>query len=372
MLVMKGRLKILTVLLFLSLIIFISGCLDSDLELNVNVSGQGAVSPSEGTHNFESGDTVEFTVEPDEGWILSEYSGDCSGSDCELVMDEDKMVSVHFERPSKGLFYEVENDKNDVYILGSTHYGDEEMYPLREEIYETIEEADVLAFEIDLERPEFEMVQILNDRGTYGFGEELSDHISEDTFEEVYDILIDYGIHMNALENFKPWFVAMVVEDTALRRAGYDPDHGIEDHVMDSATTDEDIVGLESVEQQVDVLDNLSMETQKAYLEEAIEEYEKSVEYAKEIIDEWKAGNTEFFVEERHDFLDQEVEEGVELYEGFLKTRDRKMTEEIIDYLETDNDKTYLVSVGSLHVVGDDSIVDNLRSEGYEVNTVYS
>ena len=86
--------------------------------LSVDVEGEGYVNPSEGNHVYSEGESVGFKVRPDTGWEFDGFSGDCSGDECSLEMDEDRDVDVVFERSiettadGEGSDKDTEDDSN--------------------------------------------------------------------------------------------------------------------------------------------------------------------------------------------------------------------------------------------------------------------
>jgi len=54
-----------------------------------------------------------------------------------------------------------------------------------------------------------------------------------------------------------------------------------------------------------------------------------------------------------------------EVEDKMLHDRNVLMTEKVISYLETD--KTYFVVVGLAHYLGEDSVINMLKKQGYEV-----
>ena len=66
--------------------------------LTTSVDGEGTITPSDG--EFEEGETVTLTSEPNEGWMFQEWSGDGSGSSNSLTitMDSDKEIVGNFHR----------------------------------------------------------------------------------------------------------------------------------------------------------------------------------------------------------------------------------------------------------------------------------
>ena len=78
-----------------------------EYSLVVNVEGEGSVEPF-GENIYEEGESVVISTDPDEGWFLDRFSGDCSGSGCELTMDRDMEVTAHFEEEEPEMVVEIE------------------------------------------------------------------------------------------------------------------------------------------------------------------------------------------------------------------------------------------------------------------------
>jgi len=68
-----------------------------DLTVNVNPTGGGTTSPSEGTHVYDDGTSVTVTATPNTGYRFDHWSGDCTGSgSCSVTMNSDKTVTANF------------------------------------------------------------------------------------------------------------------------------------------------------------------------------------------------------------------------------------------------------------------------------------
>lgn len=67
------------------------------LHVSVVPLGSGIVSPLGGY--FEEGTSIEITIEPKDGYIFNEYSGDVTGTSVPIIveMNSDKMITVAFE-----------------------------------------------------------------------------------------------------------------------------------------------------------------------------------------------------------------------------------------------------------------------------------
>ncbi len=67
------------------------------LTVNVNPSGGGTTTPSEGTHVYDDGTSVTVTATPNPGYRFDHWSGDCTGSGvCTVTMNSDKTVTANF------------------------------------------------------------------------------------------------------------------------------------------------------------------------------------------------------------------------------------------------------------------------------------
>ncbi|WP_088036066.1 TraB/GumN family protein [Evansella clarkii] len=293
-----------------------------------------------------------------------------AGNGVTIEYEEEEVEEVVFNEtgpPSEGVFYKIEEGSNTVYLFGSIHVGMADIYPLHEEIESAFAEADYLAVEIDMtEINEFEMAQQMSQQAVFVDGRTLSDVIGDDLFEQTLEKTRSFGFNAEILEMYKPWFVATLVSNLAIMEAGYTDEYGIDNYFMDRADGQIDIIGLETVEDQLGVFNVLSMESQREYLAETLEEYDAVSEEMDELMAVWRAGDTETLSENRE--IDESWSDD---YQEFMRAmqddRDEDMAEKIEEFLLGDNGETYFVVVGALHLVGETSITGLLEEQGYEI-----
>ena len=67
--------------------------------LTINVDGDGATDPAEGTHTYDEGASVTITATPSTGWEFARWEGDATGTSLSITvtMDSDKTVTAVFE-----------------------------------------------------------------------------------------------------------------------------------------------------------------------------------------------------------------------------------------------------------------------------------
>lgn len=279
------------------------------------------------------------------------------------------------EEASRGLFYRVEGGDNDIYLFGTIHFGNEDMYPLHDEVYDAFGESDVLCLELDMtEISDVEMSGMVMQVGMYQDDTKMTDVVSEETFEEFFAAVEGPGVDRNMLNRFKPWLAAMELSVLSIMKAGYNPEMGVEGYLTEKAEErgDMEVMGLETIAQQLSPYAKLSDESQAIYLENTLQELDKAEEVMDDIISSWKIGNVEQYAEERERSIEEaETDSLRELQIAFLDDRDKQMTDVIEELLHDDSGHTYFAAVGSLHLAGENSIVHLLEDRGYDVVNMY-
>ncbi len=81
-------------------------------DLDISIQGEGNTEPEEGTHTFEEDTVVTVEATPADNWDFTEWTGDHEDTEkeIEIIMDENKSVTAHFEIKTYSLDVEVEGD----------------------------------------------------------------------------------------------------------------------------------------------------------------------------------------------------------------------------------------------------------------------
>ena len=160
------------------------------------------------------------------------------------------------------------------------------------------------------------------------------------------------------LQHTDPWFAAITVEQLLLLRIGFNPLLGVEMHLATKAGRDgKPITGLESFDEQLRLLDGLSIEAQGELLLQTLDSGDAEAEMGR-LIAAWRRGDTDFL----ETFMLDGIRESSELYEVIVARRNRAWADDVVALLDDDED--YLLVVGALHLVGDDGLPALLRHRG--------
>lgn len=297
----------------------------------------------------------------------------------EFYFDESEYEEDYFEqfynqnkKPSEGFLWKVQKDNKIVYLLGSIHVGDVNLYPLRDEINDAFDQSEVLVTEIDLskeygEELEDELVKLIY----YTDKTLLKDHVSPATYAKIAKFANEVELDMDEVDVMQVWFINYLIS-TYYNSYGSQLDafYGIDLHFTFKAYN-KGIANweLESVMDQYKMLQGFSPALQEEMLVAELnafyndDEGNEDVFTEKELMQMWKDGNIaqlEQLVHETKSFSQ-------EYYNGLVKNRNIGMVKKIEQYLNSDDEKVFFVIAGALHMVGPDGIVTLLEQQGYTV-----
>jgi uncharacterized protein YbaP (TraB family) len=259
--------------------------------------------------------------------------------------------------------WKVAGAQNSVYLLGSIHLLRAKDYPLPTILDTAYDDAEVLVMEIDMD--DLNPLAAQTAFTTYGIiqGEQtLQDLMGDELYERALSAANAIDIPLDMLSKTEPWYAAMTVEIMMLSRIGFNPALGIEMYMMSKASSDnKPIEGFETVEQQVQFLDGMSLDAQREMLLSTLDESAKMGEMMDELIDAWRHGDVSFL----ESGMLVELEKHEELNKALVTDRNARWVTRIDELLNNADD--YLIIVGALHLVGPDSVPTQLQNIGYDV-----
>jgi uncharacterized protein YbaP (TraB family) len=256
--------------------------------------------------------------------------------------------------------WEVEGADNRIRLMGSVHFLRQTDYPLPAGLEVAYDEADALVMEIDMSSFGPQEAQAIVAR--LGTRRSLREVMGEDAYMEARERAADTGIDLAAMDPFEPWLAAITVTQIRMMQMGFDPNWGIESRLTARALSDgKPISGLETVEQQLGFMAGMDDATQTEFLLQSLDEASRLEAMVDSIVRSWRNGDTDDMVE----LMLVSFAEVPELEDALLIQRNRNWIAPIESLLDADED--YLVIVGAMHLVGDNSVVAMLRDKGIAV-----
>ena len=261
----------------------------------------------------------------------------------------------------------AEGDHNRIYLLGSVHILRKSDHPLPSVIEAVYDDAEVLVMELDMDDIDAAAMQALvTQLGVIQDGSTLRELMGEDLYQQAADAALSLDIPLDMLDKTEPWLAAITIEQLALNRIGFNPAYGIEMHLSTKAIQDgKEIQAFESIEEQLDLLDGLSLDAQRSLLLQTLEEGNDIQEIMNGLIEAWRHGDVQYL----EDNMLAEMEQYPELYGLIVVDRNRNWVDAISALLDDDVD--YLVVVGALHLIGENGIPELLTRRGVRVSQMH-
>lgn len=259
--------------------------------------------------------------------------------------------------------WQVDGANNRIFLLGSVHLLRAEDHPLPAAIYAAYDQADALVMEMDMDDVDpFEAQALITELGLLADGDTLSEVMGPSAWKEAELLASRVNIPLDMLVSSKPWLAAIVIEQLMLTRIGFDPALGIESHLAGKAGSDsKEIHGLETIREQLEFLDNMSLESQRALLLQSLEESIDLEAIMDDLITAWRHGDIDFMETN----MLGEIQKYPELYKTIVVDRNLDWVEQVAELLRDPHD--YLVVVGALHLIGDQGVPALLTRRGFDV-----
>ncbi len=267
--------------------------------------------------------------------------------------------SAHADTPQHTL-WALHGKHNTVYVLGSIHTLRASDYPLAPAVLDAYRDSKSLIMEINLDEIDSADVQSeMLASAMLPEGKSLPDIMGPARYAEARRLARDVGVELSTFDQFAPWLVAEAISELQLTQLGFDPSSGVEMYFLGRARNDgKSIDGLETAHDQIALFQGMPMDAQAEYLIASLEQAHDLPKQVDDMVHAWQRGDTAWFESE----IKSDIGRDPALYQSLLVGRNRKWIARIERLL--DDDKNYLVIVGTAHLVGRDSVIDLLKKDG--------
>jgi uncharacterized protein YbaP (TraB family) len=278
--------------------------------------------------------------------------------------------------PPVPLLWKVSDGDNELYLLGSFHLLKPGDYPLSHDVDLAFDDAESLVFELSpAEMSSPALAQAMAQAALRTDGKPLSHELPEPMLLQLQAwtkanaaTLDAMGLHGDMLLAFDAWFVGLTISIIEMRKQGLDPEQGLDKHFMTRAEkAGKAAVGLEKGREQIAIFDGMSKVEQLQFLEEALSEAHKAGTEIERLHRAWRQGDAaqlwqSLAVEMR--------DKHPKLYQRINVARNDAWVPKLQAMLDRPGTDDTLVVVGTLHLLGDDGVVEKLRAKGYRVERV--
>jgi uncharacterized protein YbaP (TraB family) len=256
--------------------------------------------------------------------------------------------------------WELHGKHNTVYILGSIHVLRPTDYPLAPAVLRAYGDAKSIFMEVNLQEIDPQRMQIeLLASARLPEGQTLPSIMGKQRYERAGVLAREVGVDISIFDAFAPWFVAEAISQLQLQQLGFQPQSGVEMFFLEHARSDsKPVAGLETIHDQIALFDAMPMDEQADYLVSSLQEAHDLPKEVDAMVHAWQRGDTVWFADQ----LKSEFGRDPALYQSLLVARNRKWLPKIEALLN--DDKNYLVIVGTGHLVGQGSVIELLGKDG--------
>ncbi len=256
--------------------------------------------------------------------------------------------------------WELTGTSNRIMVLGSIHFLRAGDYPLAPAITAAFNDADIVLMEIDMDGLDpVASAKIIAMLARDKKGRQLPELLGPEAWRAASAEARKLNLDLTTMAPFEPWYAAIMITQLRLSQLGFDPSLGVESKLaVEAKRRGKEIRGLETLGSQLGNLDGLSPEAQRNFLQITLEEAGEAGDVADEMIAAWKTGDVRVL---DTDLLDS-VREQPEVYRTLILKRNENFARAIKGL--ADDSKDYLIVVGTLHLVGPDSVLRMLERDG--------
>ena len=267
------------------------------------------------------------------------------------------------QAPVKSCLWRVVSKDSAVYLLGSVHLLKPDAYPLSQAIEQAFGDSTKLVLEVNLDSlnsPDAQ--QMILSKALLPEGKTLNEILSPATYQTVRQKVEALGLDIEALKRMKPWFLSLSLVAMKMQQLGYNAQHGVDRHFFERARkAKKEVLGLETADFQINLLDSLPAKTQEESLLQTLKELDQFETEFEQLVRAWAAGHEK----QLDNLLLESFKEYPDVYAKLISERNRNWLPKIESHFQGGN-KT-LVVVGAAHLVGRDGVVELLKRKGYSV-----
>jgi uncharacterized protein YbaP (TraB family) len=276
------------------------------------------------------------------------------------------IVGLSVSATAQPALWHMSDEDSDVYIFGTIHILPADLEWRSAEIDAAFASAQTVYFETPSDaEAQAAMQPLIVQLGLNHDGRSLSSMLDDETNERLQRIAPSVGLPVAQLEIFRPWLAGLSVSVGYLMSQGQDPNSGVEQVLAaEAAAAGQTVAFFETPEQQLHFFADMSEDVQVNFLAQGLVDIEsgEALSVLEQMDESWVSGDI--------DGLDELVNGGMktempEVYQTIFVNRNNNWVLQIEEIL--DGSGTVFIAVGAGHLAGEDSVITQLRSRGYDI-----
>lgn len=288
---------------------------------------------------------------------------------CEQGGTVDGKIQAARARNDGPAIWVVKDHDSTLYLYGTVHLLPNDLDWQRDDMKDAFAEAGTVFFEMDTGRAAQLNASLLTQRfGLVSSGKRLSDRLDNYQLKLLEAAANNGNIPLASLDSMQPWLASEFLTVAAAGNEGLTPDLAADEALKSRAhRAGKNIVYLDSAETQIRATSDQPDFVQMMLLTETLEGFNTLGSKLSNIADAWSVGQTDYLLANTVIPLSSR---SPELYGALIKDRNRNWASQFTRFME--GNETGFAAVGTAHLLGEHSVQNALREQGYTVSRYYA
>lgn len=263
---------------------------------------------------------------------------------------------------TKGLLWKIETpNTKPSFLFGTIHSDDTRVIALPALVAKALKDSSRFAMEALIDGDA--LVQMA-EAMYFNDGKTLEQVIGKKLYADIMQTLTTHGLPTSGVEKQKPWAVMMMLSMPPPKTGQY------LDLILENRAAQQNIpiTGLETIQEQIAVFNELSLPDQTLLLQETLNSYSDFNKAFEALIKTYLARDLNGLIEiaKKHEPGNDRMYQ--EVMDRLLTTRNTRMAARMTPLLKQGN---AFIAVGAAHLPGDTGLLNLLEKAGYRVTPIY-
>ena len=256
-----------------------------------------------------------------------------------------------------------------LYLFGTVHLLPDDLVWQREDMRQAFADSGTIFFEVDTgPESQVEGTVLTTSLGLRSDGLRLSDRLDNYQLNLMEAATNNGDLTIAALDGMQPWLAAEYLTFAAAQNAGLSAALSADEALKSRAAREgKNVIYLESLETQIRASAELPEYIQIRILTETLERFNALGLDATNIAEQWAVGGTDYLTDQ---LIRPMKSREPEVFNNLLRDRNRAWANKIARFMEDSG--TGFVAVGTAHLLGEQSLLSELREQGYSVQRYYA
>ena len=269
-------------------------------------------------------------------------------------------VSSTLAQSDKSLLYKIEGeDIKTSYLYGTIHVLPQKDFELKDKVKTAFNNAELVVLELDMDDPGMQIEMVSN--AMMEGDESLNKLLGAEYYAKLDSVLKEtMGIGVAPFNKWKPFMVSSML---LMKYVGEQPASFEGTFVQMAKSADKEILGLESVSEQLEIFDNIPYQDQADDIVDMLDNPDGMQDLYAEMVKVYKDED----IAEMYNMMDAYYEGDAEAMNLMLHTRNKNWIPKIAQFAK---DKSTFFGVGAGHLGGDEGVISLLKEAGYTITPI--